>query len=371
MANYHLKVSTLSPLHIGAGEELRLGFDFMVRGSSTCRLDVDRVLETHPGWQTARGGRYPLPGELLSEKDYDNPELFRYVLRGRPRSGKGDARLQACIKDPFDRPYLPGSSIKGALRTALAWTGWEEVKPRLDSSKLNRSRSWAGQRLERELFGENPNKDLLRALQVGDCFGPNKADDSLIIANAQVLTQSKGASGAPIELEAIRPNLAFEGSLRVDESLFTPQADRVLRFNDRKHWLDELIPRVRQHSLARIEKHQEWFAEVEGADGIANFYHQMSRAALGPNQALLQLGWGTGWDGKTFWTHLTADEHLFERIVSTYRLDKAGRQSRRQPGDPFPKSRRSVMALKKDPSGRAIDRPAAPFGWVLIEIKPE
>lgn len=371
MANYQLKITTLSPLHIGAGEELRLGFDFMVRGSSTYRLNVDKVLETHPGWQTARGGKYPLPGELLSEKDYDSPALFRYVLRGRPRSGKEDARLQACIKDPFDRPYLPGSSIKGALRTALAWTGWKEVNPHLDSSKLNRSRSWAGQRLERELFGENPNKDLLRALQVGDCFGPQKADDSLIIANAQVLTQRGGAAGAPIELEAIRSDLAFIGALRIDESLFTPQTDRVLHFNDRKHWLTELLPRVQRHSLERIKYHQEWFAEVEGASGIANFYNTMSKAALGPNQALLQLGWGTGWDGKTFWTHLTADEHLFERIVSTYHLDKAGRKSMRRPGDPFPKSRRGAMSLKKDRSGSLVDRPAAPFGWVLMEIKPE
>ena len=209
MANYQLKITALSPLHIGAGEELRLGFDFTIQGNSTYRLNVDRVLETHPGWQTARGGRYPLPGDLLSEKDYNNAELFRYTLRGRPRSSKGDARLQACIKDPFDRPYLPGSSIKGALRTALAWMGWKEVKPVLDSSKLNRSRSWAGQRLERELFGENPNKDLLRALQVGDCFGPKQADDCLLIVNAQVITQGRGASGAPIELEAIQPESDF------------------------------------------------------------------------------------------------------------------------------------------------------------------
>ena len=29
MANYELKITVLTPLHIGAGEELRQGFDFM------------------------------------------------------------------------------------------------------------------------------------------------------------------------------------------------------------------------------------------------------------------------------------------------------------------------------------------------------
>ena len=155
----------------------------------------------------------------------------------------------------------------------------------------------------------------------------------------------------------------------IDETLFTAQADRKLHFNDRKHWLDELLPRVQRHSLARIAEHSEWFAEVEGAAGITNFYNTMSQASLGANQALMQLGWGTGWDGKTFWTHLTDDEHLFERIVSKYRLDKAGRRSNRQVGDAFPKSKRAVVSVKKDQTGRSVDHPAAPFGWVLMEME--
>jgi len=49
--------------------------------------------------------------------------------------------------------------------------------------------------------------------------------------------------------------------------------------------------------------------------------------------------------------------------VSEFHLDKAGKRSKRQPGDPFPSSRRVAMSGKKDEA-----KPIAPFGWVLVEI---
>ena len=40
--------------------------------------------------------------------------------RGQSRSrGGGSDDIMAFIKDPFGCPYIPGSSIKGALRTAI------------------------------------------------------------------------------------------------------------------------------------------------------------------------------------------------------------------------------------------------------------
>ena len=366
MANYRLKLTTISPLHIGEGRELRLGFDVMLHGNRTWRLNEDAILAAKEiELMSVRDGRYPLPGQLLTEQDFDQSHFFRYAIRGMPRSIKADARLQACMKDSFDRPYIPGSSLKGALRTALAWTGWGEVKPRLDRSALNNSRSWAGQNLERSLFGPNPNKDLLRALQVSDCFSEARVEDCLIVVNANVITPR--ASGSPIELEAIRPNQVFTGSLRVDETLFSEPANRVLGFNNRKHWLDELLPRVQKHSLARIAELYEWFTNVDGAEKIAAFYQQLATTKLSPNQAFAQVGWGSGWDGKTFWTHLKKDEQFFEGIVNQYRLSRG----RRQRGDGFPKSRRTVMTVKKSAQGQLVSSPAAPFGWMLIELEED
>ena len=365
MSVYQLTLQTLSPVHIGDGGELRQDFDFIVREGRTYRLDEDRLLAAkidtlRPG----RDGHYPPPGKLLNEKDLDNPEFFRYVLRGTPRSAKTDARIKTFIKDVSDQPYIPGSSLKGALRTALAWTGWSEIRPALDRSAIGRRKSWAGQPLERKLFGPDPNHDLLRALQVSDLRGPQEPGAGLMLVNAQVLTRR--STGSPVELEALVGDRKFTGSLTIDERLFDPQAERELHFANRRHWLNELLPRAQAHSQARIAKLVDWFEQAEGAEAIARFYRQLVDVQLGPNQALVQLGWGSGWDGKTFWTHLMENPVFFESLVDEFRLHRAGKGAPpRRPGDPFPRSKRAAMVVKQ-----GVARPAAPFGWVLLEMRP-
>lgn len=361
MTVYQVKLTTLTPVHIGAGEELRLGFDFVIKNGKTWRLNEDTILEERGDQLVpSPNGGYRLPGQLLQDADYNNKKYFRYILNGTPRSRKNDARLQEYIKDVFDRPYIPGSSLKGALRTALAWSGWREVRPRLDRSALGNRRTWAASKLERNLFGKNPNYDLLRALHVSDLFSSKQTGEAMLVVNASVLTTK--SMGSPIELEALRPNITFEGTLKIDEMLFTPEAEKTLRFSSRQHWLEELIPRVQKHSQARIDALQKWFAPLQNAAKIANFYHQLSTLKLSSNQALLQLGWGSGWDGKTYWTHLQEDKFLFEKIMRDYKLQRTtGKGPRRNPGDPFPTSRRVAIS--------GGDNPVAPFGWVLLTLE--
>lgn len=364
MSTHPITLKTLSPIHIGDGNELRQGFDFVIHNNVTYRLDEDAILQAKESQlKPGAGGRYPVPGALLGAADFNNDRLFRYMVRGFPRSSKTDARVKSFIKDVYDRPYIPGSSLKGALRTALAWAGWKEVNPTLDRSAVGRSRSWAGQPLERKIFGRDPNHDLLRALQVSDLFGPSHAGEGLLLVNAQVLT--KKSQGSPIELEALPGDIVFNGSLTVDETLFADLAERELHFKNRKHWLDELLPRVQAHSQKRIERLLAWFESAESCESVARFYRQLSGAKLGQNQALIQLGWGSGWDGKTFWTHLQKDPVLFEVLVSDFRLHRAGQGSPpRKPGDPFPRSKRAAMIVKE-----GVARAAAPFGWALVEIE--
>ena len=358
-------VRVLSPTHIGDGDELRQGFDFVVHQGRTYRLNEDAVLLEKSAQLRPDGrGHYPSPGKLLTEQDYQRTAFFRYVLRGYPRSRKTDARVKSFIKDVYDRPYIPGSSLKGAFRTALAWTGWDEIKPHLDRNAIGRSPSWAGQPLEKKLFGKDPNHDLLRALHVSDLFGPQKAGEGLLLVNAQVLTPRSKSS--PVELEALAGDQELTGSLTIDDSLFSQWAENELHFGNRRHWLDELFTRCQAHSQARIAQLVTWYENADDGHAVANFYRQLSDAGLNENQALMQLGWGSGWDGKTFWTHLQKDPELFEYLVGKFRLHRAGPKSPpRNPGDAFPRSKRAVMVIKD-----GVPKPAAPFGWVLVERKP-
>lgn len=367
MTVYDVTLQTLSPLHIGDGETLRQNFDFVTNEGKTWRLNEDEILRRNEALvRPDPAGHYPTPGELVlrNPANFQNAALFRYRMPGVARSGKTYAELRAFIKDVHDRPYIPGSSLKGALRTALAWTGWSEVNLQLRSrNDVGNRKSWAAQPLERKIFGNDPNHDLLRALHVSDLFGVDRPGGRLMVVNAQVLTPRRAQS--PIELEALPGDITFKGSITVDETLFAPFAEQELHFDSRRHWLAEMTTRAQKHSQWRIAQLAEWFEHAdEGYHAVARFYRQLAAAQLPANRALLQLGWGSGWDGKTLGSHLQKDEQLFEQLVSDFRMHKAAYDSPpRKPGDAFPRSKRAAMQVKN-----GVASAAAPFGWVLLEM---
>ena len=109
---------------------------------------------------------------------------------------------------------------------------------------------------------------------------------------------------------------------------------------------------------------------VANAQPIAGFCRQLLGVGQPSGGVLLQLGWGTGWDDKTFGSRLQADTAFMESILRSPRDGGYGlTRGRRQAGDPFPKSRRVVVKVARGPQGELSERPAAPFGWALVEMR--
>ncbi len=363
---YGLTVSVFTPLHIGTGRELLNEYDYSIHNGRTWRLNESALLDAQDVEDAAMAAQLAVtpPAQLLqAPRDYrPDSHLFRYALRGTPRSDAEGAQLREQIKDVFDRPYLPGSSLKGALRTALAWNVWQQRQMRPEVSKIGRRRQWAAQTCEKEIFGPDPNRDFLRALQVSDS-APVDAD-RLLILNARVMNR-RGGLAAPIEMEAIAPDTQFDLTLKVDDALFSDWAvHNRLRLTG-KNLLADLPQAVQNHSLTLARQERTWFAAIDNAKQIADFYHQIVNARLPARRFLISLGWGTGWTSKTLGTHLQSDADFMERILRDHRLARG----RRQPGDPFPKSRRVVVQISRDRQGRPVERPATPLGWCLVEMK--
>ena len=362
---YDVTVSLLTPLHIGNGRELLHEYDYAIHNGKTWRIDEAALLDAQDvqdprlAEQLAR----TKPAQLLTQVDFtsDSP-YFRYVLGGTPRSNAEGAVLREQIKDPFDKPYLPGSSLKGALRTALAWYAWDMIKLRPEIRRVGRNPKFAAQDFEHDLFGQNPNHDLLRALHVSDSAAIET--DSLMIVNARVLNRGGGV-GSPIELEALRPDTKFRLTIKLDRALFSDWARRSgLELAGGKS-LANLAQVAQAHSTQRVQSEVKWFSDIRGAQRLAQFYQQLSQARLGKSMCLLQLGWGAGWESKTFGSRLQADQPFMERLVNDYRMARGQRRE----GDPFPKSRRMVVAYHRTTDGRVAEVPGSPLGWVLMEMK--
>lgn len=366
---YHVRVTVLTPLHIGSGRTLLHGYDYAIHDRRTWRLDEDAILATQSLEDprlVEQLARTP-PAELLdSRRDFDPDNgLFRYVIGGTPRSNAEGAQVIEQLKDAYDRPYLPGTSLKGALRTALAWVAWGEHGLRPERGRLSPNPKFAAQAYERELLGPTPNKDLLRALHVSDSAPVN--DDTLMIANARVLHQS-GALASPIEMEAIKPDTVFELTLKVDTALFSRWADRSALQG--AHLLQTLPDCVHRHTAQRISEELAWLKAGKGAHAVYDFYRALPAEGLPGHMCLLQVGWGTGWDDKTFGSRLRQDERFMESILGDRHQGGFGlARGRRSQGDPFPKSRRVIVRLlRSEADGSAIERPQSPMGWVLMEL---
>ncbi len=119
---YQVTIQTLTPLHISSGVELLADFDYLPGRSQTFILNQDAIyaqeLETN-----GANARFNQPAGIIGKEHWrgDVPpkdsEFVRYVLEGA--TPKNVERLQEQIKDAYGHCYLPGSSLKGAIRRAL------------------------------------------------------------------------------------------------------------------------------------------------------------------------------------------------------------------------------------------------------------
>ena len=364
-----VEVETLSPLHIGSGTELLLGYDLVPHHGRTYRVDEDALLEQALVESESAGDAAMnrlLAGrpaaELLVPADFaPDSELFRYVMPGTLFTTTPGAKAQEQIKDVHDCLYLPGSSLKGALRTVLAWGFYTRRKQKPDLNRLRRSRSWASQDLEREIFGRDPNHDWLRALHVADSQ-PLEANGHLALRTVRVYpTQTRDAPGLNIDVEAVEPGTVFQTAITVDEYGFQSGIAPKLGWQGKRAWLGQLVTLGKGYARERLLTEAEFFKAHGGPQEALGFYaalvKQVVENELSDDEFLLQVGWGTGWESKTLGSGLLRqDDVAFERLLDQYRMTK---ERGRSPGEPFPKSRTLVLQGGE---------PAFPMGWVKVKL---
>ena len=374
---YTATLELLSPLHIGSGRTLLENVDWIKEGAWVYVADQNRLLEQVLVRAAAIGqdeaevvqavtgmtlADLRRAGWLTRDDLQEDSNLFPYRMRGEPAMNQ----ITEAIKDVYRRPYIPGSSLKGALRTVLAIGGATVLKT--DLSRTGRSRSWAAQNIEREIFGSDPNRDLLRALQVSDTAAVQGTDLELVRVNVfptAQQTQYGHSRGLDVDVEALRKGTTLTATIKIDGTLlgddtpFGQFVENELGFGRKASWLTNL-PRWAQNVAGnRIADEIEFLESKRDGGTAAAFYRRLAGtwSTLAENEFLVQVGWGTGWQSKTFGRLLQQDPEAFEELVRQYRLSPQDR--RRRAGQPFPKSRKLV---------RRGEKPVEPMGWVRVSL---
>lgn len=448
MANEARKyqITALTPVHIGTGQTFQAGLDFyMEPANQVNKIDLDRMLDV-----CTAAGIDPLPyveegsfGPLLSRSDRPSGAAPEIDPRLAPLQ-----KLQALVATPppvpksFDpspavayrahlqcvnRPetileqmktvswlgYIPGSSIKGAIRTAL-WAHMLQDKTYRDQVEFavrqqgeREKKEWAAQVATKAIFGKDPNHDLGRTIQVGDALPGAKATKlgvcEVLVADLdrQGKLQWKNLSSHRLEnkpqeatslfCECLPQGSKLEVEIRINTALFTQE-----NFSANIHReITEGFNRHRELIVDFEEVCSAWASELinretpffrnGGLGALASFYEDRLTQELNKKDGfLLQVGWGTGWMEKTGghlldeglqsdlrrWFNLGKLVHAgcggnvrrSGRSYSCFKCDKRDISTQNvEPVAPFPKTRKVVFEN---------GAPAYPMGWLKVERLP-
>lgn len=365
-AGWRLNIKVLTPLHIGTGTVLMDGYDFTVRNGKTYRLNVDAILDDvwpdDPRLQDTML-KQP-PAELLRPEHFARPsEFFWYVLAGEPVGAR--RQVNECIKDVQGRPYIPGSTLKGAFRTALLLAVESNPLGRVHSGGRDPRR--AARPLEEQWFGRSPNTDILRALRV--------ADSAPFSPSALRLQPIQMVPGLEVNVEAIAPGAETKVDVSLDTWLLAQRDKRGLVWQDQVlDSVSKFLDTARRQAAKRVafeyqyhearekrEKREKRFGGREDME-CRQFYQRIAQDLVDRKVPgfPIQIGFATGWRAKTV-LGLTESDRLAP-IIRQYGLDRGGRGSAHwQEGRPFPKARH--MALLGN--GRFL-----PVGWVWVQYTP-
>lgn len=217
-----LKVEILTPIHIGSGQDISPSEYFFDKNSARFhRLNLSSLFsdsEFQPYLRSfiENASRRRYIGDIVK----DPALLKKHSLYSLPVDGDAGKHLstnQTIVKEyvkSAGRVYIPGSSLKGAILSALMWSSlkerYKEKKSAIDQA-MRRGRAEDYKEMLGLVLSSLSTYDMRsfsRWLSLSDSE-LKKPDESLQISLSSVVS-SRGTVGLKILYEVLRPGQTFE-----------------------------------------------------------------------------------------------------------------------------------------------------------------
>ena len=359
-----LGLEIVTPTQAGSGEELFNELDYIQRGNDL--LIVDQI----KSFNAVANGNQDLDklltsGSRLSDLVNTVGQDFGYRLAWLSGKQKTPEKFREHVKDAMNQPYIPGSAIKGAVRTAciaeilraMPNKSYEHLLPKKNHKGKPPASKWASSALINELIGKDAKQDLFRVLKVNDALFNN---DDLRLGDIRWLNEKRWRS---MSKKRSFPEWQYADGIYVEVlqtsslAVFSMQWDGFL-LNNMDKWKQkdsviQVLPKGFESLRERLNSHAKYRLEHE-----IEFYQQQGKHQ--PKQecerikalieterdaAFMQLSWGSGWRG------MTGDWLQNEQLQSMRDLYKLGGEHR-----DFPKTRRLLVS----------GEPKYPLGWIKL-----
>jgi CRISPR-associated protein Csm5 len=378
------RLTCLTPLLVGDGRKLA-PIDYMVWKDHVNVLDQWRIFRL-----LAKGPR--LDGYLSQLKKADKLDFASWGGFAQNFAGRRVPFENAAYSAYWNRatgeslhiptfscgasgPYLPGTAIKGALRTGMLFANWrdgmlQETLGRVNGERVPRRPAEAVEEQALGLAGVS----RMRFVGVGDSGTVLPAVFRIYLLRTSTL-QPRGTGFAlgwkqsprgavegarpedstPVFAEMAAPGTTFEGDWNEKTFLLQPDMRRAVR------WPDSLnrarifeAANVYAAGLLSLQRQYASWAGLGLLDRSLDELEHRLDSARQNGACLLCLGWGGGLPAKSAWLDTTNTD--YRQILQQYTLYNRALSSNL----PFPKTRRIVFLN---------NRPATLPGWVELAIE--
>jgi|GEM_PF-3030901 len=389
---FKLEMEILSLLHIGDGSTL-IPLEYVVSDGLVKVANLDFLIEALSDRIASQLGEEMMSlSDFLRDKNQahllQRPELYSREMRlvggagpqlmkdlnSRDKKQINKAQIKTFVKT-LGKPFIPGSSIKGAVRTALAYNILKKAGGGKAEKILNASVK-AGRDREGRIKSFPSERDAVEKYLLRDGDGIDKdvmalmgfTDSEPLDHRNLVVVKGKRINGPPTSYYECLPHglkttfVVFfnefgnekEGTLRRPNANLIPTTPQEL-FGILNGFARDLIAFERRQN-ANMRERDFSGKHNQDLERIINFYNALeAKMDQHPDAGFMVLGWGTGWHGKTVGL-LLKDYPGFKDAMYAYRMG-----GRRKEPSAFPVSREVILGSNIEPV----------FGWVMLRLKED
>ncbi len=317
MEIYTLKIKFLTPVFIGSGYELD-ALSYVVRRENGKNylffLDIERWLQkniTDSNIQDAlKRFDYLLLRKLIAKaEDTSNFCLYKIeisssrfnsiyseILAGKREEHQLIVNLFPRSKTDFS-PYLPASSVKGSIRTAIGNYVYPFVEKEAEAlcAKKRNKRDRCYREYNKLIFGE-PKFDVFKYLKISDCILPK---DSTFIVEPQEIYKGK-KSPTPKNFAEATKSLSFGEKLEVKTKCVIGDfkdlewKKKHVKREIKNFGLEWLIEKINDFYISRYKNELKFYDTpnlISIKNSMKNLFDQIKKEIdKNKNTALLRIG---------------------------------------------------------------------------------
>lgn len=390
----NITLKTLTPLHIGSGNEYAGNFEFVYfqKEQKIVIIDERKILdiigiENIDEWVKIIDKKQDLYKFLLQYKsNLTIKDIDKKIINAQNIPNTNQS-IKQFMQDGMGKNYIAGSSIKGAIRTAYLVDKMKE-NPDVSNNENNlfehyfdkkqkkkvpsKYKGYKDSELNNLFLGEDPNHDIFRLLQISDFYFDENFETECLknsIANLYKIPYQKDSE---YEWREKKGNVSYMECIPANKIAFGKIKDvnfETLQKNILEHYkklffteknidnfnIEHLFKIIHQHNLFLLKEEleflnlkysssQEFKSEFnEYINSLENVYEISLK--FEDNSCLLRLGAGSGWDFMTgSWAKnatLLKSEKLWNNLKSKMR-DKPKINKQYDENLTFPKTRKLI-----------------------------